>query len=241
MNLVRLQNWPILKQLRLEEALLRHDARNWCVVNALQHEPTVVLGINGKVKELVNEQLVKRDSVPLVRRFTGGGTVVVGTGTVVATIIANKSDMPCKPFAPSIMEWTGGLYSKVFRRLGTKLAYRENDYVVDDLKVGGNAQAIIKDRWLHHTSFLWDFNDDHMAYLSMPQKRPQYRGDRDHTAFITRLNEWIPADFDTLLAKELATELTTVLPVTLATPAQAADVTDKLGGDNWPGNRSFTL
>lgn len=36
---------------------------------------------------------------------------------------------------------------------------------------GGNAQAITKGRWLHHTSFLWDFDPANMLYLQMPDKR----------------------------------------------------------------------
>lgn len=237
MNLVRLDGWPILKQLRLEEALLRHDTRNWCLINALPKPSTIVLGINGKPEKLLNEALVARDGVPLIRRFTGGGTVVVGQGTVVATLVANKTDMPCKPFAPSIMEWTGQVYGSIFAKLGVPLAYKENDYVVGPLKVGGNAQAITKDRWLHHTSFLWDFDDADMAYLAMPEKRPQYRGDRDHTAFITRLNTLVP---QCDLADELALELR-AFSVSRLGPDSAEEVLSARGGENWPGNRTLIL
>lgn len=71
----------------------------------------VVLGMNGKqqvgsrdddsrthAQLLVNLDLVRRDNVPVIRRFSGGGTVVVGAGTIVATLIANKDDAPCEPF-----------------------------------------------------------------------------------------------------------------------------------------------
>lgn len=49
------------------------------------------------------------------------------------------------------------------------------DYVLGDKKFGGNAQSIIKDRFLHHTSFLWDYQDFRMAYLKLPQRAPTYR------------------------------------------------------------------
>lgn len=42
-------------------------------------------------------------------------------------------------------------------------------------KFGGNAQAITKGRWLHHTSFLWDFRDERMRLLKHPGKAPEYR------------------------------------------------------------------
>ena len=46
-NLLRLQGLPILKQLRLEEALLRADAGNWCILNDGSATAAVVLGISG--------------------------------------------------------------------------------------------------------------------------------------------------------------------------------------------------
>jgi lipoate-protein ligase A len=42
-------------------------------------------------------------------------------------------------------------------------------------KFGGNAQAITSRRWLHHTSFLWDFDPGNMALLTNPAKQPEYR------------------------------------------------------------------
>lgn len=80
-------------------------------------------------------------------------------------------------------------------------ALRENDYVFGDRKIGGNAQSnhsirlllcniglfeigISKDRWLHHTSFLWKFDPHNMKYLQQPKKQPNYRDQRDHTSFL---------------------------------------------------------
>lgn len=44
---------------------------------------------------------------------------------------------------------------------------RENDYLFGSHKIGGNAQSIIKDRWVHHTSFLWDYKPERMRYLQV--------------------------------------------------------------------------
>ena len=49
------------------------------------------------------------------------------------------------------------------------------DYTYGEQKFGGNAQAITKQRWLHHTSFLWDFDDSNMALLQHPSRVPKYR------------------------------------------------------------------
>ncbi|KAL9183242.1 hypothetical protein ACHAXT_005029 [Thalassiosira profunda] len=66
---------------------------------------------------------------------------------------------------------------------------RENDYVFGRRKFGGNAQCIASGGFLHHTSFLWDWDDANMGYLALPDKRPDYRGDRSHDEFLVRLKD----------------------------------------------------
>ena len=44
------------------------------------------------------------------------------------------------------------------------------DYAFGQRKFGGNAQAITKNRWLHHTSLLWDFDPARMQLLKHPAK-----------------------------------------------------------------------
>ncbi|KAJ1450279.1 hypothetical protein M885DRAFT_469593 [Pelagophyceae sp. CCMP2097] len=213
-RLVRLPSWPVGRMLELEEALLRHDSGNWILVNALSaaHDPTVVLGLGGKAELLCDVSRVRRDGVDVLRRFTGGGTVVVGPGTVLASLVFNFGDAPCAAQPRAIMAWSEEVYAPPFRRLGTALRLRENDYCVGDAKVGGNAQRISKMRWVHHTSFLWDYDAKHMDYLTLPPKRPEYRADRQHTDFLSRLRDHVgkgssSADFADALAAEVGADL----------------------------------
>ena len=52
------------------------------------------------------------------------------------------------------------------------------DYTFGERKFGGNAQAITKQRWLQHTSLLWDFDPANMALLKHPANVPDYRAVR---------------------------------------------------------------
>lgn len=96
---------------------------------------------------------------------------------------------------------------------------------------GGNAQSITRDRWVHHTSFLWDYDPSNMDYLTVsvgmtvmlpsfapyrpwlwfasqiPKKRPEYRGDRSHNDFITRLSSHVKSvdAFEAEIYAELST------------------------------------
>jgi lipoate-protein ligase A len=79
-----------------------------------------------RVSELVEIQPVLRDQVPVVRRFSGGGTVIVDEGTVFVTFICNKATVGgLQPFPRDIMTWTGQLYGKVFDGFG-EFHLREN-------------------------------------------------------------------------------------------------------------------
>ena len=247
-----------LERLSLEEALLRHDSRCWAILGT--HEPMehrylrhvqvpthianandpnqtciIVMGIGGKPNQLLNMDLVKSDGVMVVKRFSGGGTVVLDHSSLWTTFIGRTEQMvDVEAYPKSIMQWSAdkifgpafaflkreallppastrttrpnmvvdtkscgtensGRTVKFAGALETELhefpefSLRENDYVLGERKMGGNAQSIVKGGWLHHTSFLWDYVDDHMEYLSLPSRRPDYRGDRKHGDFLVKL------------------------------------------------------
>mmetsp|Transcript_22048 Transcript_22048/g.48385 ORF Transcript_22048/g.48385 Transcript_22048/m.48385 type:complete len:262 (-) Transcript_22048:219-1004(-) len=194
-KLLRLRQVPILHQLRLEEALLRVSKDNWLIVNDGTPEPAVVMGISGKIRELVNVEKALRDQIPVIKRYSGGGTVVVDSDTVFASLVFNSNSVPELPssFPREIMSWTEGLYRPAFSPLGesssASFALREHDYVMGQHKFGGNAQCITKARWVHHTSFLWDYQRANMEYLLHPPKAPDYREGRSHEHFLCKLKE----------------------------------------------------
>eukprot|EP00252_Welwitschia_mirabilis_P010167 TRINITY_DN2332_c0_g1_i2.p1 TRINITY_DN2332_c0_g1~~TRINITY_DN2332_c0_g1_i2.p1 ORF type:complete len:222 (-),score=19.30 TRINITY_DN2332_c0_g1_i2:75-740(-) len=145
--------------------------------------------LHRKAHELIEVQSVFRDKIPVIKRFSGGGTVIVDRDTVFVTLICNRNAIPnLQPYPRPIMSWTEQLYSSVFHGLH-KFRLRENDYVLGDRKFGGNAQSITKDRWLHHTSFLWDFKAQNMGYLKLPSRSPKYRVERSHNDFLIPLKE----------------------------------------------------
>lgn len=193
MNVVRMKSASILQLLHLEERLLRTSSTNWFIVNDGTVRPTIVMGISGRLFELVELEPVLRDGIPVIKRFTGGGTVIVDNGTIFTALICNKDDVPgVQPYPRPIMSWTSQLYGEVFRGFGD-FHLRENDYAFDTRKFGGNAQSITKNRWIHHTSFLWDYDVKNMSYLKLPMKAPKYRSARDHAEFLCRMKEYLPS------------------------------------------------
>ena len=186
MYILNLKNVPILEQLRIEEALLRADTDDWCLINT-GAPPAIVMGISGKPERLLNIEKVKSDQIPVIKRFSGGGTVYIDPKTVFVTLICNAEGR-AKPQPKPILEWSEELYKPLFKGFEA----RENDYVFGEKKFGGNAQYIQKGRWLHHTSFLWDYEPSAMDYLLLPEKRPEYRESRSHVDFLCTLRPHFP-------------------------------------------------
>lgn len=180
-------NGSIFDQLQLEEALLRSDDRNWCLINR-GTSPAIVMGISGKKELMINNDKISKNPVPLIRRFSGGGTVFVDKNTYLITWICNSSctAVECSPH--HVHEWAKLFYQTALPTIDFQL--RENDYVVHDRKCGGNAQYFRKHRWLHHSSFLWDYDPQNMDYLLMPPKMPKYRLQRNHDQFLCRLQDF---------------------------------------------------
>lgn len=147
------------------------------------------MGISGEVAALLDEEKVKKDSVDVIRRFSGGGTVIVDEETLFISFIFEKKALPITSFPEPILRWSAALYTESWQIEGFHLI--ENDYAIGAHKCGGNAQYIQKDRWIHHTSFLWDYKEENMAYLRLPSKRPVYRADRPHREFLCKLKEQV--------------------------------------------------
>ena len=204
-RLLRLRNVPILEALRLEEALFRVDKRSWIITNEWdsgggvssltgQERPAsaataIVLGISGKAPELVHLEKTRDAGIPLCRRFTGGGTVIVDTNTIFVTFLSAAGALPeVVPYPDPILQWTSQVYRDALQRCGIdSFATHANDYCIGDKKFGGNAQSISGKRWLHHTSLLWDYEPARMELLRMPARRPEYRADRSHGQFVRGL------------------------------------------------------
>lgn len=190
LHLCFLPSSPIFEQLKLEEALLRVDTENWCLINP-GAPPSIVLGISSDPHLHINQDEHSKTPLPIIRRFSGGGSVVVDENTFFITLICNVSalNIPCVP--QKILEWNGSHYKKLLDPHGLTLF--ENDYVLQNRKFGGNAQYLTKNRWLHHSSLLWDYSKERMQLLSRPPKMPKYRNERDHETFLCSLKDFIPS------------------------------------------------
>lgn len=190
LHLIDLSEWFIYDQLCLEEYLLRHTSRNYCIINR-GSSPAVVMGIGTDVEKVVERSFFEKDPIPLIQRFSGGGTVVIDEQTFFVTLLFQKETVPIEGPA-DILRFGEKFYRSAFDM--SRLVVASQDYTLDGKsKIGGNAHYISHKRWLSHTSFLWDFDDRKMSYLKHPPKEPEYRQGRSHLSFLERISSFYPS------------------------------------------------
>ena len=205
--LLHLHKVSIFDQLKIEEALLRANEDNWCVINE-GSEPAIVMGISGNPKKLIDLQKFHAAPLPIIKRFSGGGAVIVDKATLFVSFIFQQRmhEFPCYP--EPIFRWSEEFYREALSI--PQFHLRENDYVIDKCKCGGNAQYIKKHRFVHHSTFLWDYKKQHMDYLLYPPQVPTYRGTRAHSTFLCRLNSFFSSKnhFVSCIKKTLSSKYT---------------------------------
>jgi len=147
----------------------------------------VVLGYSRPAAGDVNLDRCQREAVPVLRRFTGGGTVLQGPGCLnYALVLRSEPDGPLATIAGT----NRYVLERNVRALGHLLGERagirgQSDLALDDRKFSGNAQRRSV-RWiLFHGTILIDFDIDRIArFLPLPSKQPAYRNSRPHRDFL---------------------------------------------------------
>jgi len=179
----------IAENLALDEALLleAEAGRQGEVLRLWESQAfAVVLGSGCKLAEDVYEASCQADGVPIQRRSSGGGTVLLGPGCLCFTLILAYERSPLLREIPFS-------YAYILDRLRTVLPACEragiSDLMMDGLKFSGNAQQRKRSYLLHHGTLLYGFDLARIGrYLRMPVRRPDYRQERDHEAFVRNLS-----------------------------------------------------
>lgn len=148
----------------------------------------VVLGASGRVEEEVDRAACLRDAVPIQRRASGGGTVLLGTGCLVFSLVLDmEKDGDLKDIHASYRAILG----RLTRALGPVAVTTQqgiSDLAIGEMKISGSAQQRKRRFLLHHGTLLCRFEIAGMArYLRQPNRQPTYRADRPHDLFAANL------------------------------------------------------
>lgn len=175
----------------------------------------VVMGASGKAAQEVFEEELRPRNVTLHKRKGGGGTVLLGPGTIVVTVHAGvahtfRNLAYFKSINLSLIE--------VFRSW-KDLPYAcrgISDIAVDDRKIVGSSIFRRRQYLLFQASILFETDYELMnQLLRHPPREPDYRAGRSHRQFITSLRELGIAQTREDLAQSLRDQLPELLNVEL--------------------------
>ena len=194
------------ENLACDEALLDAAEAGACDEVLRFWEPRehfVVVGYANKVAVEVSVAACETRGIPILRRCSGGGTVLQGPGCLNYTLVLRiTADGPFHNIGSAnrfIMERNRVAIESLFRTFNLQpstfnLSIRgHTDLAIGERKFSGNSQRRRKHFLLFHGTFLLNFDLALVSeLLPMPLKQPDYRESRPHADFLTNLK--VPAD-----------------------------------------------
>jgi lipoate-protein ligase A len=151
----------------------------------------VVVGFSNSVASEVNLEACKREGIPVLRRCSGGGTILQGPGCLNYTLILKIADRPEVETIPITNHFVMTKQREaVAKVLGRAVEIRGlTDLCIDGKKFSGNAQRRKRRALIFHGTFLLHFDLSLVEkFLTMPSREPDYRKGRPHGQFLMNLN-----------------------------------------------------
>lgn len=183
----------IAENLALDEALLDEAQASDAQVETLRiwqaHSPFVVLGRSSRVADEVQQGIAAELSIPVLRRVSGGATVVAGPGCMFYALVLSLEQRPQLRMLDVAHQFVMGRLQSALQLLLPQLEFDGTcDLVVAGRKVSGNSVRLVRDWMLYHGTLLLNM-DLTLAdrLLNHPPREPEYRGGRSHTDFLANL------------------------------------------------------
>ena len=194
------------ENLALDEALLEEaeEGRSPGRILRLWESPdyAVVLGRSCRFRDESQWERCQAAGVPVLRRASGGGAVLLGPGCLVYTVLIPYADRPELQMIEQAHQYVLGRLVDALRPRLPELALQgTSDLTLGGRKFSGNSLRCKRDHLLYHGTLLYDFALDKVGeWLGAPARQPDYRRNRSHIDFIRNL----PLDAATLRASLIA-------------------------------------
>lgn len=191
MNILDLTLPTPQENLACDEALMRIDDPGNGILRFWEPRSYfAVLGLSRRYMRDVNCDYCRDRNIPILRRISGGGTVLQGPGCLNFSLIFSLSG----PHDLSTITGTNQYILKRHQRaletiVGGKIHIRgTSDLTLGEMKFSGNSQRREKGRLLFQGSFLARADIATMEkVLTLPDRQPAYRQNRPHGEFVVNL------------------------------------------------------
>jgi lipoate---protein ligase len=225
----------LIENLALDEALLLDaEAGAGDVVRFWEWpDRAVVIGAGGQRHAEVDVARCRHEGVPIVRRASGGGTVLLGRGCLLYSLVLSMVDEPPLADLRASYRVIGERMKAAFAEVSVEVD-GQSDLVIAGRKFSGNAQQRKRSHLLHHGTILYDFDLSRIGdYVRHPPRMPEYRRDRPHDEFVTNVPMPALRIKERLATTWQATKATAELPMEMVTQL----IQEKYGRDSWHERR----
>jgi lipoate---protein ligase len=160
-------------------------------------EPFVVVGYANSAAKEVKLDVCAAENIPVLRRLSGGGTVLQGPGCLNYSVILRIAESGPLASITGTNKFVLGKQKAAIESLTGETVRIEGDtdLAIDNanaeggLKFSGNAQRRKRKFLIFHGTILLKFDISLIEkYLRMPSKEPAYRQGRGHGSFLANLN-----------------------------------------------------
>lgn len=140
--------------LALEELLLKNRKDEYLILSI--NKPSVILGKHQSAHREVNTKYINENSIPVIRRISGGGTVFHDHGNLNFCFISQSEDgkqVDFQKYTRPVIDYLSSL--------GVEAKFEgKNDLKVAGFKISGNAEHVHRNRVLHHGTLLFSTSLD---------------------------------------------------------------------------------
>ncbi len=153
----------------------------------------VVLGRSSSLDE-VHHAACRADGVPVLRRPTGGATIVAGPGCLMYAVVLDLEQRPELRSVDRAHQFVLGRIATALSPLADGVALAgtsdltlavANSLGEPPRKFSGNSLRLKRHRLLYHGTIMYDFPLEQLGrWLAKPARAPQYRCQRAHEAFV---------------------------------------------------------
>ena len=150
----------------------------------------VVLGRSSSVRREVHMERCTAESIPMLRRCSGGASVVIGPGCLMYAVMLDLRKRPELRPIDAVHRFVMDRIRHACLALDVPVVFQGTcDLTIDQRKFSGNSVRCKRNHTLYHGTLLYDFDLTRIPeLLKEPPRQPDYRAQRRHESFVTNLS-----------------------------------------------------